>query len=278
MEIVFNIAKLMTLLKYFNTLTGFRVGVFDIFTNEIAAYPKEHSSFCKIIRSCDKALCCCRESDKKAFDKAISHNDVYIYRCHAGLMEAVAAIVDRQKVVGFLVVGQMRSDEDRCFNVNSVKPYFTDNEMEALSHAYDRLQTVKNDVVIASANILKACAVSIWLENYILIQNEDLAKKFESYVISNLTDDLSLNTLTEKLSVGKTKLCSCVKERYSMPPGDFIKKCRIEKAKEMLINTSLPISDIANAVGIPDYNYFTKVFKNVTELTPRDFRKAKSIT
>ena len=46
-------------------------------------------------------------------------------------------------------------------------------------------------------------------------------------------------------------------------------------AKSLLLQNDLPISAVADAVGISDYNYFSRVFRSVTGMTPRDFRKKR---
>ena len=45
-------------------------------------------------------------------------------------------------------------------------------------------------------------------------------------------------------------------------------------ACDLLRNTEDRVSDIATEVGIPDYNYFTKVFKKAMGVTPREYRKS----
>ena len=59
-----------------------------------------------------------------------------------------------------------------------------------------------------------------------------------------------------------------------MSIGSLIKRRRIEKAKELLMQTDDAIASIAENVGMPDYNYFSKVFKAETGLTPTGYRKS----
>ncbi|HBJ11166.1 MAG TPA: hypothetical protein DDY61_05690, partial [Ruminococcaceae bacterium] len=56
------------------------------------------------------------------------------------------------------------------------------------------------------------------------------------------------------------------------PPLKYITGLKIEKAKEMLIFTDESIGDIAAAVGYPEQNYFTRLFKRFTGMTPGKFR------
>ena len=58
-----------------------------------------------------------------------------------------------------------------------------------------------------------------------------------------------------------------------MPIGEYIAAVRIEEAKKLLTTTDLQISAISSMVGISDYNYFTKFFKQKTGMTPIKYRK-----
>ena len=55
--------------------------------------------------------------------------------------------------------------------------------------------------------------------------------------------------------------------------GAWIDIVRIQRAKRLLAHTTLPVIDIAAAVGIEDQSYFSRLFKKETELTPSAFRK-----
>ena len=58
-----------------------------------------------------------------------------------------------------------------------------------------------------------------------------------------------------------------------MTVNELTRSLRIEKAKQLLQSAELPIFIVAENVGIPDYNYFTRVFKEETGITPSLFRK-----
>lgn len=62
------------------------------------------------------------------------------------------------------------------------------------------------------------------------------------------------------------------KKATQLPPAKYIEKLRINKAKELLIDTNLTINEIANEVGYNDAFYFSKAFKKITNFSPTEFR------
>lgn len=79
------------------------------------------------------------------------------------------------------------------------------------------------------------------------------------------------------------KLCGMSSGRFSVvfkeatgkTPQRFIEEVRITKAREMLINTSLSISSVAENVGFRDPLYFSRVFKRSVGISPTEYRKGK---
>lgn len=63
------------------------------------------------------------------------------------------------------------------------------------------------------------------------------------------------------------------KSATKLPPAKYLEKLRIAKAKELLCDTALTISEISYLVGYNDPFYFSKVFKKTTDITPSYFRE-----
>ncbi len=57
---------------------------------------------------------------------------------------------------------------------------------------------------------------------------------------------------------------------------EYITTYRIERAKQRLASTELSVSEVGRAVGYPDSNYFTKVFKRFVGCTPTAYRASQS--
>ena len=83
--------------------------------------------------------------------------------------------------------------------------------------------------------------------------------------------DLYTPMLAELSGIGETYYRNIFLAVFNMPPAHYIQLYRVEKSKELLLNTSATIEEIAVAVGFANSSYFCKVFKNITNMTPSDF-------
>ena len=100
---VFDLDKLRGLLKDFYQISKIRITVFDEDLKELCSYPESIAEFCKIIRSCETGKYACAQCDKAACDRAAKERKTQIYRCHAGLTEAVTPLIVHDVLVGYLL-------------------------------------------------------------------------------------------------------------------------------------------------------------------------------
>lgn len=97
------------------------------------------------------------------------------------------------------------------------------------------------------------------------------------YMSEHLEGDLSLCTLSDKLHLNASYLSRRFKELVGKNLRDVILEMRLEKACELLRDTSIPISEISLMVGYETKAHFSKVFKKVMKQTPREYRDREGI-
>lgn len=95
----------------------------------------------------------------------------------------------------------------------------------------------------------------------------------KKYITRNYAEKISLETLADVTGLSSAYLSSIFKSETGATITDFITSCRIEKAKELLLNTTMNVSEIANNVGYIDARYFSKIFIKSTGLRPMQYRK-----
>jgi ligand-binding sensor protein/predicted DNA-binding protein YlxM (UPF0122 family) len=277
MDVIWNQNRMMNLLQNFYTLIKVRVGFFDLDGTEIVAYPSSRTPYCTLLRSNKKGDAACRKCDRNAFQRAAKYQTPYIYRCHAGLTEMVAPIqTSADERVGYLMIGQAKppgNREQKEWEEIYRKISGTGISPGELRATWAELTILKMDEARACATILQSLAAYVWLDDYFRIQKEPLSSRVKTYISGNLDEDLSLDRIAGQFSVGKTTLCKTVKRDLNVTVNELIRSLRVERAKELLESGMELISEIAEAVGILDYNYFTKVFKEETGVTPSVFRR-----
>jgi len=85
--------------------------------------------------------------------------------------------------------------------------------------------------------------------------------------------DLSVERLCSIMSMSQTMLYRKLKAYTGLSITSFIRKVRLKKAAQMLLQTSLSVSEVAYRVGFNDPGYFSRCFREEFGLSPRDFQK-----
>lgn len=88
-----------------------------------------------------------------------------------------------------------------------------------------------------------------------------------------LNSDLSLILVAEKLRITPNYLSQLFSKKQGVTFKRYLQQYRIQQAEKMLLETDYPISEIAEMNGFVDSNYFIKVFREHTALTPFKYRK-----
>lgn len=96
------------------------------------------------------------------------------------------------------------------------------------------------------------------------------------YIQNNYSRPLTVDELVEFVGLSKYHLSRQFRKYTGYSPYAYITETRLEHAKSMLINTSLPASKIAILSGFSDEVNFAKLFKQKTNLTPGEFRNGRA--
>lgn len=95
------------------------------------------------------------------------------------------------------------------------------------------------------------------------------------YIANHLDEDLSIDTLAAKVYLSQGYLSFSFKQKTGMTISRYIKKCRMEKAKELLRTTNMRLSEICETLGFSNVSYFCQSFRNYCGISPDKFRKSE---
>lgn len=273
MKINFNIENLDKLLLDFYKITGLTISVWDSEFNQLSFQPKEMPAFCRLIKSSLSGNRQCFLSDKKVCLECLKENKPVTHRCHAGLIDTAIPIKFKNTVLGFMMFGQVTDKkEEFAPQIERLSKELKLNR-EELASAYALLDGYDPDRIDSAANLLKMATRFLWLSNMIDIDQNDISVAIDDYIRTNIAAELSVNGICRRFNISKNKLYRISKEKFGDTIGNYIMNVRIGKAKHYLTNTDLLVNEVSSLVGIPDYNYFSKVFRRKTGYTPLKYRK-----
>ena len=97
-------------------------------------------------------------------------------------------------------------------------------------------------------------------------------KEALNYIEQNFQNDISVENIASFCGLNRTYFGRIFKETVGKSPQQFLLSYRMAKAAELLKLTELSISDIGNEVGYPNQLHFSRAFKNVYGVSPREWR------
>ena len=107
-------------------------------------------------------------------------------------------------------------------------------------------------------------------------KEDQFITQLQSFIDANLQDeDLSVSSLISELGLSERPLQKKLKALTGMSPVSYILWYRIEKAKELLLDSQYNISEIAYTVGFKSPAYFTRVFTKSHRCSPSSWRAQK---
>lgn len=274
MGTVFHKKELLVLLQDFYCLTGLRAVVFDSFGMEVLSYPPELPAYCRLIRSVPNGKTGCYLCDQAACRKATRQKQTVIYPCHAGLIEVITPIQINDAVVGFLLLSHIVQGADeqgewdyaqKCCGAYKV-------DADALREAYNALPHTPYPVLKSASDLLALAAAALYQKGLTRLAADSMQEKLSRYLVEHLREELTSEALCQALSISRTGLYYLSRQTYGCGIHEQITRLRVQKAMKLLGDTSLSNAQVGQQVGFPDDNYFYRVFRKQTGLTPRQYR------
>ena len=93
------------------------------------------------------------------------------------------------------------------------------------------------------------------------------------YLQEHLSEEISLTILADEFHLNPQYISQLFKSEIGVGFLAYLTNIRMEKAKKLLLSTSLSVAEVAQQSGYGDYRVFTKVFKKAEGVTPSQFRR-----
>lgn len=101
----------------------------------------------------------------------------------------------------------------------------------------------------------------------------DYVEYTKEYIEKNYREPITANQIAQQLHISRPYFSAMIAKELGEPFREYLISYRMEKAANLLANTALSISEIAEAVGYADYMHFSKSFKKKMKISPGQYRK-----
>jgi AraC-like DNA-binding protein/mannose-6-phosphate isomerase-like protein (cupin superfamily) len=151
---------------------------------------------------------------------------------------------------------------------------------EAISEKYLYRKIIDSNFFFVLLKILRYYNGANETEEYILnritgenTHNGVVIRDVREYIDRNYGSDITLEALSKMANVNRTYLINYFKQIYGVTPMKYLNMIRIRKAKELLQNTDLNITEISEIVGFKPIHYFSRYFKEKENYSPLEYRQ-----
>lgn len=264
--------ELLLLAKSFYDVSHTLISIYDANKKLICSYPNKMCTFCTEIRKSPTLTARCVKCDEVALEKCGETRSVYAYKCHMGLIEVAAPIMQNNLIIGYILFGQITDNKDRTSLLCGLEEVATKHKLsyDLLKESSQKVTYLSSQYITSISKIMEMCASHIWQNSFISVKNGTIAHALDIYIRENLCRDLSVSALCKRFNISRSSLYAIAKEQFGCGISDHVTRCRIARAKKLLCEC-YPVYQVAEMVGIPDTNYFIRLFKKHTGTTPKKY-------
>lgn len=259
MKIHYDLDKLRTILQDLSVLTGISMTVLDANRQPLIRNVPE-LDYCAAIQK-QNGPEPCRCSDDALLDRCEKSRTLESHTCHAGLYDLAMPVIKQDMIVGFLVMGRIRSPMSR--------PFVADPELDRL---YQQIPYFSQEKLQSLIDLMPR----ILFESAIEIAPDHLIRQAQQYIQTHLNRSITIAQLCAALQISKNRLYDLFHTHLGCTVSQYIIGLRIQKACQLLRQTDEPVYRIAELTGIENYTYFCRLFKKHTGLSPTAYRCAPS--
>jgi len=216
----------------------------------------------------------CRKLDQKMMQSALKQQAMVTYTCHAGMREAVAPLLVENELVGFVMLGQFRSEA-----APSVSPYTqrwrSEQGNDELQEAFEQttiLPEQKIEILLSMFCHLLELIISGQLIHH---KDYDLIQPVIEQIHQQPSEDLTLGEAARMAGRSPSTLTRMFKKVTGRSFKQYQQGHRLEQAAvQLAAQPTRPVTEIAQAAGYDDPLYFSRVFKKYFGIPPSIYRKS----
>jgi len=266
--------------KAFSEATGLPVALRPVESWQLPHRGKRNENdFCCLMAEKSRSCSACLQTQQKLAERA--REEACSVVCAHGMTDTAVPVRLGDKLIGFLQTGQVfrRKPTDAQFerSVKLATEWGVPADRNRLREAFFSTRVVAGAQHNSVVKLLTIFAQHLsMISNRIFVeqQNSELPviTRAKEYIARNQAEDLSLGQVAKAVNTSTFYFCKLFKKATGVNFTDYVSRVRIEKAKNLLLNPNLRISEIAYEVGFQSLTHFNRVFKRIIGQSPTEYR------
>ncbi len=215
-------------------------------------------------------------------DLNLSEHAIEISKKIVLLSDALKSM-DEEKILSIIPEMQICGDDVTLNNLNRVKDFFkfcyyeilnTLKEQHSSQSVFDLLNQYRESLCdcgcLAELNEWLAKVLGSFLED---TDSSKVIHKAKNFLKKHYAEQIRLADLAEYMHISESHLSRLFKKNIGMSFTQYIINIRIEAAISLMNNTNLKVYEIAERVGYQNVEHFSRIFKNITGKSPKEYMK-----
>jgi AraC-like DNA-binding protein/ligand-binding sensor protein len=234
---------------------------------------------CAMLARPNRTCAACLEVQQRAIEGA--KNGPATVTCFTGLCDTAVPIRLGERIIGFLETGQvaLEAPSETQFSriADQIVKWGSQVDLERLKGAYFRSKVLSSSRYAGVIHLLEIFGQHLSLvANQIALgeaQTESpMVRRAKAYIAGHQADPLHLEDVAKAMHVSTFYFCKLFKRATGLTFTDYLGRVRVEKAKTLLLNPHLRVTEIAYGVGFQSLTHFNRVFRKLTGESPSFFR------
>jgi AraC-like DNA-binding protein/ligand-binding sensor protein len=270
--------------KAFSETTGLPVSLRPVESWQLPHHGKRHENpLCAMLAEKSQSCASCLQMQQQLSDSA--QFEPATVTCQLGLVDTAVPVRLGEHLIGFLQTGQVMkkkatpSQIDRTSKL--VAEWGLQMSREHLQDAYFGTKVLSSKQYDSMVKLLSIFAEHISVvSNQIVVRRENtespVIRRAKEFIVENQAEDLSLGQVAKAVNTSTFHFCKMFKKTTGLNFTEYVSRVRVEKARNLLLNPNLRVSEIAYDVGFQSLTHFNRVFKKIIGQSPTDYRKQLS--
>ncbi|MBV9129081.1 MAG: helix-turn-helix domain-containing protein, partial [Verrucomicrobia bacterium] len=187
-----------------------------------------------------------------------------------------------ERTIGFLQTGEvaLKKPSKAQFKkiTQKIIEWGSQIDLKRLEEAYFHSKVLSQGQYAAAIRLLEIFGKHLSLiANQMMLQEAEIEppmiRRAKAYIAGHHADPINLDEIAKVMHVSTFYFCKMFKKATGITFTDYLGRVRVEKAKNLLLNPHLRISEIAYAVGFQSLTHFNRVFRDLVGESPTHFRE-----